>query len=417
MAQNVANMWDILKDAWTETRIKKQFEDKNLPLGKLTALKGTQIGRQAQVPVQLSRSFGYTSTNAPGVLNAAGETKATVATYSLPASWFQISVDAHALVQATAAGAQSIIAAKDMEIESAVEGTNHQIVRQMATNGDGIIAACDTTSSSTTIKLIPAASEGAAYGYSSIVRGWLDVDMFVDIGTVGDTDALATGVKVTAVNDSATAPTFTISGPAIATTAGTHFVYIANPNSATAANPELNGLRQIVNSTGALGGLNPATAGQNRWKAAQRDTSTTALSLDLVMGMAQNVMQQSGEPFTDVWTGLKQQAKYYKLLQGLVRFSGDTGLSAGAVDKTNYNGVKVQAFPAFLDTDWFCLTLKDLVKVTGGITGPKWMSDLQGATRGQLWSPGTTQFVDALIYPIQVGATRRNTHAAATALQ
>jgi hypothetical protein len=99
-------------------------------------------------------------------------------------------------------------------------------------------------------------------------------------------------------------------------------VYIANPNSATAANTETNGLRNIVNTSGALGGLNPATAGQEFWAAAARDTSTTVLSLDLILNLNTRVLQKTGKQFTDNVTGYKQQGNFYSLLQNQVRFPG-----------------------------------------------------------------------------------------------
>jgi hypothetical protein len=57
--------------------------------------------------------------------------------------------------------------------------------------------------------------------------------------------------------------------------------------------------------------------------------------------------------------------------------------------------------------------------VTGNIDQPKWASDMAGhgnAQSGMPWRQGFTSFVDAVVYPIQLGARRRNTMAAATAL-
>lgn len=417
MAQTATSFASVMKDAWTSDRIIKQFEGENAPLGKIEKFDGTMIGTQAQVPIQTGRAAGYTSQGASGgLLNPATNQPVAQATFTLVYNWFQIGLEASALVQA-GSNVQAIVAAKDLELEGAIENTRHQITRQAATNGDGIVAACASGGASTTVSLLPAASEGSAYGYSALARGWVDVGSLIDIGTTADTDSLVAKTTVTAVNKSTTAPTITI-GSSITTTAGTHFVYIANPAAAhTAANSEVNGLRQIVNSTGAFGGLNPATAGQEYWQAAQRDTTTTVLSLDLILGMQRAIMQNSNKGGQAIWTGYKQRANFYSLLQNQVRFSSDSGLKAGDVESVSWNGMKVDAFADFLDTDLFILTLSDLCKVTGSFDGPKWASDLQGSTAGQLWSQGTTGFVDALCYPIQIAAQRRNTHAAATALQ
>ena len=225
-------------------------------------------------------------------------------------SWFQIALDASALAQ-SGHNTQSVIAGKDLEIEGAIENTKHQMTRQFVTNGDGIVAAAATTASNTVIGLTNAAARRArTYGYSALVRGWLFPGMPVDVGTTVDTDVLATGAVIQAVDYSnPAAPTVTMPS-AIATTAGTHFFYIPNPNSATAPNPELNGLRQII-GTGALGGLNPATAGQEYWRGAFRDTTTTTFSLDLPLNLQRYVLQTSNQPGSSVWTVYRQQANFY----------------------------------------------------------------------------------------------------------
>jgi hypothetical protein len=92
-------------------------------------------------------------------------------------------------------------------------------------------------------------------------------------------------------------------------------------------------------------------------------------------------------------------------------------MGAGEVDAPKWNGMEIHAQPDVLDMDWFSLTIEDFVLATGkGITKPTWASDLQGANTGSIWSAGTTQFVDALVWPFQVGLRRRNSHAAAIAL-
>ena len=416
MAQTATGLLDVLREGWTSDRIQQQYESDNGPLARIEKVKGTMIGKQAQVPIHKNRNLaGYTTVGAGGgSLNAAGSQAVDQASYTLVYHWLQIELDASALIQASGAQAQSVIAAKDLEIEGGVENVRHQCVRQLMTNGDGIVAQCATGGASTTVSLT-ASPSGTAYGYDALVRGWLGVGSVVDIGTTSDTDSLVTASPVSAIADSASAPTITI-GTSISTTAGTHFVYIANPNSATAANPEINGLRNTVNTSGAYGGLNPATASEEFWAAAARDTTTTVFSLDLALNLQRQVMQRSGKPQTDVWTGLKQQANFYSLLQNQVRFAGETEMQAGSVGRLKWNGMTVDAFPDILDSDWFCLTLADFCRITGGTDGPKWASEIEGAGGQTRWAQGTTSFKDAVVYPVQIGVQRRNTHAGATAL-
>jgi hypothetical protein len=418
MPQTAVSLAQVEKEVWTSDRLQKQFEDKNTPLGKIEAVKGVMIGRQAQTPVLAGRSGAFTGVGAAGGnLNPAQQQPVAQALWTLVYNWFQIELDTSAIAQASGQSAQSIVGAKDLEIEGAIENTKHQMSREIVTNGDGIVAAFDTTASATTLKLVNAAGEGAAYGYSSLVRGWLFSNLPIDIGTTADRDALTANNKITAVDwSNPAAPTVTVT-TAAATTLGTHYAYIPNPNDATAPNPELNGLRQIVSGTGALGGLNPATAGQDWWRAAYRDTVTTTFSLDVPLNLQRYVLQNSNSPGSTVWTGYKQQANFYALLRGMIQFVGEQNLKSGEVNQPTWNGMTVDAFADILDSDWYQLTLSDLVRIKSAIDKPTWASDLEGAGGSTRWKQGTTRFVDGVVYPMQLGAQRRNTHAAATALK
>lgn len=420
MAQTATTMALVLRERWNQDKIAKQWYADSNPLSRIeAATDATMIGKQVQVGIWGDlNSGGYTSTSvAGGVINTATNQGVNQAIYTLTQHFFPISLEVSALNQASGNNLQSLIGSKNLEIEGAIASLRNQQTRQVVTNADGKVAACGTSGgASTTVPLTAAASEGTAYGYQSIVRNWLRPGAVVDIGTTADTDALVTATTVSAVTKSATAPTIVI-GSAIDATAGTHFVYIANPNSATAANPEMNGLRNIVNTTGALGGLNPATAGEEYWAAAARDTATTVFSLDLALGLQQEVQQASGDTMTDVWTGLKQQKNFYLLLQNQVRFPGEMKLGAGRVDAPTWNNMRVEAFTSILDTDWWNLTLKDFVRVTGAIKKPTWMSEIGGDSNvGGIWNAGNTNFVDALFHATQIGVRRRNTHAGATGL-
>jgi hypothetical protein len=418
MPQTAVSLAQVMKEAWTSERLQKQFEDKNAPLGRIEALRGTMIGRQAQTPVWGGRSGASTSVGAAGGnLNAAQQQPTAQALWTLIYNWFQIELDTSALAQASGSSAQSVVGGKDLEVEGAIENQKHQMTRMIVTNGDGVVAAFDTTASANTLKLVNAAGEGLAYGYSALVRGWLFPNQPIDIGTTANTNALGADVNITAVDYSnPAAPTITVGGAAVATTLGTHFAYIPNPNSATAANPELNGLRQIIGN-GALGGLNPATAGQEYWRGAFRDITTSTFSLDLPLNLQRYVLQNSNQPGSTVWTGYRQQMNFYSLLQSQVTFGSDGDLSAGKVSGPSWNGMKVDAFADILDTDWYQLTLGDLVRIKSAMDKPTWASDIEGSGGSTRWKQGTTRFVDGVVYPMQFGCQRRNTQAGAIALK
>lgn len=417
MAQTPTTLSSVTKERWTDDTIQKQWLASDKLLSRIEReTEATMIGRQAQTPVWPDlNSGGYTSTGSGGgSINTATNQPTAQAAWTLVQHFMPISMEFGTINQSRS-NLQSVISGKNLEIEGAIATVRNQGSRQLVTNGDSKVAACATGGAATEVELIPAASEGAAYGYSSIVRDWLRPGAVVDIGTTADTDSLVTATTVTAVEEVAASPSITI-GSSISTTSGTHFVYIANPNSATAANTETNGLRNIVAATGALGGINPATAGSEYWAAAQRDTATTVLSLDLILSLNRSVLQKTGESFTDTVTGFKQQMNFYSLLQNQVRFPGEMKMGAGNFGGVTWGNTKVDAYPEVLDTDWFAVTMKDLIRITGDITKPTWYSNLAGITQGQIPTLGSTALGDQLVFAYQIGCRRRKSHAAATGL-
>jgi hypothetical protein len=196
MAQTATSLASVIYDMWDSKRLAKQFESQNAPLGRLEAVPGAMIGTQAQVPIYNNRSGAYTSVGAAGgSLNPALNQQVTQATYTLVYSWFQTELETSALAQA-GGGSQSLVNAKDLEIQGGLENTRHQMTRQAVTNSDGIVASCAAGGASTTVQLTPAASESnTLYGFSALKRNWLFPNMTVDIGTTADTDCAGDGVN------------------------------------------------------------------------------------------------------------------------------------------------------------------------------------------------------------------------------
>lgn len=415
MAQTVANLASVLKDAWTSDRIQKQFYNENPLLDKIRQVSATMIGLQAQVPIHKYRSGGYTSTApAGGALNPADNQKTDQAIYTMVYHWFQVQLETAAINQ-SGSSAAAVIKAKDLEFQGAIDDTSKQCSRQLANNGDGLIAQCTTGGASTTVNLLPQASGGL--GYDAIVRGWLYPGLPVDIGTTADSDVIVTGSQITDVGESATAPTITI-GSSVSTTSS-HYVSIANPNSTTATSPELNGLRNMYGGNGSLGGINPASAGEGFWQPAKIDSSTTSFSLDMALDLQRAVFQKTGKFQSIVVTSPKQAQNFYSLLQNQVRFNGEMGMGAGNVGGLtglSWNGQGINVLPDIVDKEWYAFNLSDLVRIVGSIDKPTWVSDLEGAGGDLRWSQGNTSFSNAVVYPFQVGLQRRNSGAAATNL-
>jgi hypothetical protein len=409
-ATTVAGLQGVMKDAWTGTRVLKQFYNQ-YPLLKMIpdAVGATVIGLQAQVPLQTGQPTGYTSVApAGGALNPAVATPVAQATYTMVYHYLQVGLEMAVLNQ-TNTSVQAIIAGKDLEMKGAVDGLSKQASRQLARNGDSILAECATSGgASTTLPLRPPSDGINGHGQPAIVRGHIQPGMLVDVGTTADTDALATGATITAVNKSATAPTITLSA-AVDATSGTHFVYVANPNSATAPNPELNGIENIIGS-GTFGGINPATAGNEYWQAAVIDSTTTTFSLPMALAIGEAVFQNTGTYDAKVFTSAHQMANMYLELQNQVRFPSEKAMGAGGVGGLvglDWNGTGVNVIPDIYPNVWAHLRLEDLCVIKGSIDKPTWVSDIEGAGGDVRWVQGTTGFGNAICWPWQLGATSR----------
>ncbi len=417
MAQTIASLASVMKDMWTSERIQKQFYNKNPLLAIILDAAGTKVdnmGLQAQVPIHSQRAAGYTSVSAAGGnLNPATNQGTAQATYTMVYHWFQVALETAVLNQ-TDGNTRSIVAGKDLEMKGAIDDVSKQISRQVARNGDSILAECATGGASTTVLLIPPSLGG--HGYDAIVRGHLYPGMPVDVGTTADSDSLATGSVITAVSESVTAPSITI-GASISTTSGTDFVSWANPNSATAVSPEINGLENTI-GTATYGGINPATAGNEYWQS-YVDTTTTSFSLDMALNLQLRIFQKGGDYDSKVATSARNMATFYSVLQNQVRFTGEMGMGAGKVGGLvglDWNGVGVNVIPDVYDQDWFHFQPEDLVMVRGSIKEPTWVSDLEGAGGDIRWVQNTTGFQNAVVWPFNLGAQRRNRMAAAKSL-
>jgi hypothetical protein len=205
------------------------------------------------------------------------------------------------------------------------------------------------------------------------------------------------------------------------TTTSSHFVSVANPNSASATNPELNGLRNMI-STATLGGINPASAGSEYWQpgAAALDAVTTSFSLDAMLNVNRTVFQKSGNARTStVLMSAKQMTNFYSLLQNQVRFTGERGLGAGGIgnmDGITWNGMGINVWPDIADKEVYFINREDFERITGNIKAPTWTSEIEGGGQGLRWSQGTTAFVEGIVFPLQVGMNRRNRSGALTNL-
>lgn len=404
--ESVSNLLNLYKEVWTDDRLNKQFYSEARFLDRIQKTNKYTIGRQAEVPVELSLPAG-TSTflAAGGTLNPADTLHVNRADYTLSYLYQQVSLQVAALNQGDSVGNRSTVDTLDQTVVSNINGLRKEANRQVVGNQDALIAKTTGTATSATIALDP-----TGYGYDAIVRGWLRPGHTVDIGTTAAQTSVVAGAVIQSVSESSVSPSITINSSV--TLAGTTYVSIANARAGATSN-ETNGLRNIIGSTSTVvGGINPSTV--PAWQPAYVDTTTTLVSLDLLTTLQQKQYQKVGAVKNNyVTTSPYQMGQLYQLFQNQVRFTRDD-VSAGNVDGFTWNGMNVAVDPDIPNRELYMLNLDDFLVVTGGkFSSPTWFSDIEGSGGRTRWVQGTTTLGDAIVYPLQLGVKRRNSHAAA----
>lgn len=409
MSQNRTAFLAVLKEVWNSEKVEEQiYQDSPLLTSIERIQPNTQIGKKALIAVHTGRNGGYTAVDpatGSSSLNAAGKQGVAQAEYLYTSHWMQVSIET-ALIEESSSSAKAIAQVSNVEMNGAINDLRKQMTRQMFSNGDALIAKCGTTTESTTVKL-----DSTGFGFDAIERGWLYPGLFVDIGTSASQASIAGGREITAVSESESEPSITISGAAVSTT-GSDFVSIANARSG-ATSREMNGLQNLINSSGVVGGIDPAE--EPEW-AASVDTTEQSLTLALIYERQRKVFQKSGVEPDWALTSAKQQEALYKLLQSQVRFSGDTGLATGNVQKLMVGNTAVERQLDCPNRAFYLLSKKDLVAIRSD--GPKWASQTYGGGSAPVqYVEGTTRVQGGLNYLMQFGLKRRNSHTALTHLK
>lgn len=401
MAATATSVQDALKRVYTQDTLEDQLYSENPWLDRIEKTTKYKVGEVARVPLHTNRNGGYSvlATGSDGPLNAAGQQEVKKAEFNYTHHHQQIKVHGEA-IDITQGNALSVVAGVDLEVQGAISDLRKQLGRQAVTNGDGILAQCGTTSSSATVQLATAASATYTSGTNAITRGWLYPGIYVDIGTGASEGSLVNSEAITAVDDT----NYTITVTTAITTSSSNYVSVNGSRSGTTGY-EMNGMRNVV-GTSTFGGLNPAT--YPVWKAASVDTTAQELTVGLMLTSCQAVHQKSGDEPDFILTGLKQQRKFYQLLQPQVRFPDDSALGAGKRSQPKWDGKEIFASPEVLDEDMFFGRLKHLFMLA--IDKPKWQNVDTGGNI-LAWYQGYDSFVGKLTYRCQLGTNRRNVFA------
>jgi hypothetical protein len=391
MAGTLESLEPTLERVYAPKKVAEQLYQENRFWEKVRQNTRYEIGEEARVVLHDRRNGGFTNLPAGGgTLNEAGQQGFRKAKFQYKNFHQQVAIQGEA-IDGTNGAASAIVEAVDVEIQGAVNDMNRQLTRQSYWDGSALIAQC-RTSESNNVDL------NKTTGIIPIERGWLFEGQPVIIGTKTEQEVIKTSTLITAIDEANVA--FTVASGNVTTEGVTHFVSQAKSRVGEVSN-EMNGLRNIV-STSELGGLSSATSPV--WKSTV-DSTTTALTISALLQAQQKVRQKQGKSPNFFLTGLKQQRKFYELLEQQVRYNSDSGLNAGGDESATWNGMEIFGDPDCPDEDLYMGHFEHLFLVA--MKDPYWQNAVTG---GQMlaWSQGTDAYVGKLSFRANLAASRRN---------
>jgi hypothetical protein len=391
MAATRSSLEVALDRVWTQRRFEEQLYEENRFLDKLKKTSKYTIGEVARVPLHVSRNGGFTSLPyGGGNLNAAGNQGYNKAEFPYTNHHQQVAIQGD-VIDSTQGKGNAIVEAADEEIMRALNDMNRQFTRMSYLDGTGRITKC-RTSSSNNIDL------NTTEGKVAIERGWFFVGQPIDVGTAASEASIVDNKLITAIDETNNALTIAEN---VTTEGTTHFVSQANARSGETSF-EMNGMRNIVSETSTLGGLAPAT--ESQWKSTVNSTTTT-LTINALLEAQQKIRQKRGKTPNFFLTGLKQQRKFYELLEQQVRYSSDGGLVAGNDESARWGNMEIFADPDCPDEDLYMGHFDHLFIVA--LSEPYWQNKVTGGEK-LAWLQGTDSYGGKLSYRMNVGTNRRN---------
>lgn len=378
--------------------LRKQINDGVAILSQVQKNRETLVGRRAILPCHMSRNSGVGARQEGETLPTAGNQGTVDQIVSLRYLYGKVRLTAQAITR-MASDRGAFIQATKLEMKGLAADCTRDLERQVCGTSDGVIATCGTTAASTTVQLLATTAEQVLVNlYEGAV---------IDIGTVAAPTTVASNRTVSNVDF--TNKTITISGAAVSTTSGTHFIFRQGNGGSGANQREVTGLQTMVSSTGTLFSIDPAT--YQAWASVLEANGGTLrpVSENLVERSAQRAQNRSGAEISSLWAEDGVYRSAANLLSAQKRIVNTVELKGGHKGiEFNYGangaplmrgrdlpqnkiyGLAHDELVQFIDEDW---TWED----TDG-------SVLQRATDG-------THAFEAIYYSFQEFATtRRNAH-------
>lgn len=282
------------------------------------------VGNQAVMALHTGRSGGIGARRELEALPAAGYQVYNRITFDLKYLYARVQVTGQVMQKTKNGNGSFVVDVLDDEMSRIKDDLKNDLSRQLYGNGDGKVATCGVTSSSTTVVLSSTTE--------ALDKGYLYVNLVVDIGTAANPVSVADSRTITAVDP--VNKTITISGAAV-TTAATDFVFIEDNNYANNTKEIDNGLQKLIpTAANTVGGIDGSTS--SYWDVLRSNLNSGVLSYDSLLQMSNRVRIAGGDTSAMI-TSFGVQRQYFNILQSQVRYQEPTVL-AGGFETLTFNG-------------------------------------------------------------------------------
>lgn len=275
-------------------------------------------GKFTRFPVRLTRNNGISYRDEMAQLANAGQQGYAQTQESLKYGYGRVKISGQVIGLANS-NPKAFMNAADQEMEGLRldVGRDQNRIAWGWPTGFGVTAGTGTITTVTT--------GAASLTITAPLNNQIEVGMVIDLvdntGTV-----IANGSGKTVLTVAANELSFTVDG-ATPTTVTNQTCVVRTGN----WNKEPYGLSNLVTATGALHGLNPATAGQEIWKAAADDSTTTVLSEAAMISRCDDIRRKGGARPSVVLCSLGVRRTYFNLLTSLRRYNEPKEWTGGLV--------------------------------------------------------------------------------------
>lgn len=314
MGATLATVTKVMKEIYEGKGVEDQLNDETITLSRLKkSSKGitNQVGgKYVTFPIGTKRNTGIGARNEMEMLPAAGQQGTEAVKIGLKYLYGSLQLTGQTL-RLVDSDYNSFASALDLEVNGLISNIATDMNRQVYGNGKGTIGTVVAVSGTPALNDNKMSVDEVKY---------FQEDMAVDIFAANDT-LVAAGRVVTAINFDT--KIITVSGAVLTPTAGQYFTRAGNQNR------EWTGLGAIVNNTGALYGVDPATVGVWKARVDANGGVPRAVSEGIFTSMSDSIRRASGGIPSAIFTTLGVRRQYADLLMTTRSFVNTTEFTGG----------------------------------------------------------------------------------------